>query len=407
MRGRPAVALLIETSNHFARELLHGIRGYTREHEPWAIRLGEHKRGDAPPAWLKRWKGDGVIARLENARIARGIGATSVPIVNVSAARPVPGFPGVKTDDEAIARLAAEHFRARGFRSFAFSGVRGYRWSELRRDHFVRILAERGFACSVYEEPRVPRKGDPFHQDGRALARWLRRLAKPVGICACWDGCGAQILAQCRSLGIHVPEEVAVLGVDNDDLLCDLADAPLSSIDPNAYRIGYEAAEILDRMMGGRRVAPETRLVEPLGVHTRLSSDILAVDDPEIAAALRFIREHALRGIKVEGVLRKVPLSRRVLESRFKKLVGRTPHEHILALRLEKARSLLAETDLTLGAIAERSGFQHAEYMSVAFKRSFGFSPSDYRARGRGRRSSVLQAATRPTGGHRVRSRLL
>jgi LacI family transcriptional regulator len=203
MQGRRAVALLIETSNHFAREILHGIRGYTREREPWAIRLGERKRGDDPPAWLKRWKGDGVIARLENARIARGILSTGLPVVNVSAARPVPGFPSVKTDDEAIARLAAEHFAVRGFRSLAFTGVRGYRWSELRRDHFARVVAERGLRASVYEEPRLPGKGDPFHQDLRALGRWLRKLPKPVGICACWDGCGAQILALCRSLGIH------------------------------------------------------------------------------------------------------------------------------------------------------------------------------------------------------------
>jgi LacI family transcriptional regulator len=386
VQGRRAVALLIETSNHFARELLHGIRAYTREHEPWAIRFEEHKRGDAPPVWLKRWRGNGVIARLETARIARGILAMRLPVVNVSAARPVPGFPSVKTDDQAIAVLAADHFQVRGFKSFAFSGVHGYRWSELRRDHFVRLIAERGLECSVYEEPRVQGKGDPFHRDSKALGRWLRRLPKPVGICACWDGCGAQILAQCRSLGIHVPEEVAVLGVDNDDLLCDLADAPLSSIDPNAYRIGYEAAEMLDRMMRGGRVAPDAHLVQPLGVQTRLSSDILAVEDPEIAVALRFIREHALRGINVEGVLRKVPLSRRVLESRFKRLVGRTPHEYILALRLEKARSLLVETDLTLGAIADRSGFRHAEYMSVSFKRAFGVSPSEYRAQVRGRR---------------------
>jgi LacI family transcriptional regulator len=386
MQGRRTVALFIETSNHFARELLHGIREYTREHEPWAIRFEEHKRGDAPPAWLKRWKGDGVIARLENARIARGILSARLPVVNVSAARPVRGFPSVKTDDEAIARLAAEHFSARGLARFAFTCVRGYRWSELRRDHFVRVLRDRGFGCSVYEEPRVPGKGDPFHRNAKALGRWLRRLPKPVGICACWDGCGAQVLGQCRSLGIHVPEEVAVLGVDNDELLCDLADAPLSSIDPNAYRIGYEAAEMLDRMMRGRHVAPEARLVPPLGIRTRLSSDLLAVDDPEVAAALRFMREQALRGINVEAVLGKVPLSRRVLESRFKKLVGKTPHEYILALRLEKARSLLVETDLTLGAIAERSGFRHAEYMSVAFKRSFAASPSDYRARARSRR---------------------
>ena len=189
-----------------------------------------------------------------------------------------------------------------------------------------------------------------------------------------------QILEACRRLEFAVPDQVAVLGVDNDELLCDLADPPLSSVIPDVRRTGYEAASLLDRMMRGEKVRGEGRLFVPLGVATRQSTDVVAVADRHISTAVRFIREHACNGITVTDIVKQVPLSRRVLETRFQKLLGRSPHEQIMAVKLDRVKRLLSETDLSLAVIADRTGFKHVEYLSVAFKRQVGVTASEYRA---------------------------
>jgi LacI family transcriptional regulator len=394
---RPNVALLIETSNSYARGLLHGIRAYLREHRSWSIYLGEQRRGEPAPGWLRKWRGDGIIARIENPAIARAVLATGLPAIDVSAARHVPNIPYVETDDEAIARLAAEHLLQRQFRHFGFCGVPHFNWSCWREEQFQQAITTAGHDCQIYHPGSRARI--PWEQEKEALAAWIRRLPKPVGVMAAYDIRGREVLDVCRQLSINVPEEVAVIAVDNDELLCDLADPPLSSVIPDTLRTGYEAAQLLDEMMTGQRVAPVAHLVKPLGIATRHSTDVLATNDTEFSAAARFIRAHATEGICVEDVLRAVPLSRRVLESRFKRLLGRTPHEEILRVRIERAKELLAETDLSLAAIARRTGYAHVEYLSVVFKRETGLSPSAYRehARAHGGASAFPRATGAPT----------
>ena len=180
-----------------------------------------------------------------------------------------------------------------------------------------------------------------------------------------------------------IPDEIAVIGVDNDELLCDLADPPLSSVIPNVRRTGYEAAALLDRLMAGEEVPTEGNLFEPVGVATRHSTDVLAVSDPHVSKAVRYIREHACDGIQVEDVIQQIPLSRRVFERLFTRLLGRTPHDQILQVKLDRVKQLLAETDLPLARVAERTGFRHVEYLSVTFKRACGVTPSRYRSKKR------------------------
>lgn len=383
MNRRPKVALLVETSNAYARELLHGVRAWLREHGPWTLWLAEAGRGAAPPPWLKNWKGDGIIARIETPAIARAVASTRLPAVDVSAARILPTLPWLETDDAAIARVAAEHFRERGFRNFGYCGDARFNWSRWRRDAFVAHLAAHGSSCAVLQDIQAARRSQSvpdWETELASLARWLRALPKPVGIFAGYDIRGLQVLEACRRLELAVPDEVAVLGVDNDELLCDLADPPLSSVIPDVRRTGYEAAALLDRMMRGAKIAPEGRLFAPLGVATRQSTDVVAVADRHISAAVRYIRSHACSGITVAEVLKQVPMSRRVLEARFQKLLGRSPHTQILAVKLDRVKQLLADTDLSLAAIAERSGFKHVEYLSVAFKRQMGLTASEFRS---------------------------
>ena len=362
---------------------MHGIIAYTREHdETWSVYLGEQGRGDDPPGWLRRWRGDGIIARIENERIAAAVTATGLPVVDVSAARTVGSLPWVETNDRAIAELGAAHLLERGLAHLAFCGDRRFNWSRWRRDPFVAAARAAGATCDVYE-PTAAATRQGWGALEHEVAAWLRSLPKPVGVMACYDLRGRQVLDACRRLGLAVPDEVAVIGVDNDELLCSLADPPLSSVQPDTRRTGLEAAALLERLMSGaERPRGQAVLVDPLGVVTRRSTDVLAVDDPDVAAAVRFVRDHACEGISVKDLLARVPLSRRVLEARFRKLLGRTPHEEIARVQFARVRQLLRETRLPLDAIARRAGFRTAEYLSTAFRREFGVPPSVYRREG-------------------------
>lgn len=379
MKRRKSVALLIETSNAYARGVLEGIMAYVRQHEPWSLYLPEQGRGDRPPAWLAGWKGDGIIARIETREIARAVRRTKLPVVDVSAARHIPEVPWVETDDAAIARMAAEHLLDRGFKTLAFCGEPRFVWSRLRCEQFIARAREAGARCEIYQSRGRSGRATPLGSEHAALVKWVRSLPRPAGVLACYDIKAQQLLDACRDAGVAVPEDIAVLGVDNDPVLCNLTTPPLSSVIPDAQRTGFEAASLLGRMLAGERLRPDAHLIAPVGVETRQSTDVLAMGDRDVAAALRFIREHACDGIGVGEVLRAVPLSRRVLESRFRKHAGRTPHAEILRVRLDRVKQLLLETDLPLERIAALAGFEHPEYMSVAFRRELGPTPGQYR----------------------------
>lgn len=377
----PKVALLIETSNAYARGLLRGVITYVREHPSWSIYLAEHGRGDRPPAWLNSWKGDGILARVETPAMGAALKPLRCPIVDLSAARQLPAIPWFETDDAAIGHLAAEHLLERGFKHLAFCGDPRFNWSKWRGEHFEHAARAAGVDCHHY----TPGRRLPRDHTGQVadIERWLRKLPKPVGIFACYDFRGQQVLDACRDAAIPVPDEVAVIGCDNDEVLCELSHPPLSSVVPNARRTGYDAAALLDSMMHGRKVGAETHLIPPVGVATRLSTDVLAVEDAVIARTVRYIREHACDGINVQDVLKAVPQSRRRLENRFKRLLGRTPHDEIVRVQLNRVKMLLTETDLSLAQIAEKAGFEHVEYLSVVFKKEIGLPPSQYRAQHR------------------------
>jgi LacI family transcriptional regulator len=363
--------------------LLRGVVAFVQEHRCWSIYLSEHTRGDKAPAWLSNWDGDGIIARIENPAIAEALRPLKIPIVDVSAARLIPSLPWFETDDGAIAHLAAEHLLERGFRHFGYAGDNRFNWSKWREEHFVNSLRAAGYPCSVFPARAPTRKPRQSDEETNELAAWIRDLPKPVGVMACYDFRGQQVLDSCRRIGVAVPDEVSVIGVDDDELLCELSNPPLSSVIPNTYRTGYEAAALLDEMMAGRRIKGETHLIAPLGVATRHSTDVLAIYDRNIARALHYIRNHACNGINVKDVIKAVPQSRRLMEKRFVKFIGRTPHQEILRVQLECVKQLLTQTDLSLDEIAERAGFSHVEYLSVAFKRETGKPPSKYRAENR------------------------
>ena len=386
--ARPQVALLIESSRGYGRGLLEGIAKYLRSRRNWSVFSQERRRGDAPPTWLAGWRGDGIIARVEDRRLANAIAKLKVPAIDLRGLLPL-NMPLIETDEEAVVHLAVDHLLERGFRRFAFCGYQGANYSDTRCRHFVQRISEAGHPCFVYE-PRKSlraRREFGFEQYGPAreqdIARWLASLARPIAIMACNDVCGQQVLDACRNIGLAVPDEVAVIGVDNDELLCELSDPPLSSVIPDTRRIGYMAAELLESMMRGGAAPPAAIYVAPTGVATRGSTDVFAMEDRDIAAALRFIREHVCEGINVADVVAEVAMSRSLFERRFVKAVGRTPKAELIRVRIQRVKELLASTDLPPRAIASQMGFQHHEYMFSLFKRLTGMTPSQYRSSSR------------------------
>ncbi len=380
---RPHVMLIVETALAYGRAVVQGISKYMVAHQPWSLYLDLRELMAEPPDWLESWQGDGIISRSTTPELAGKLKRWGVPTVDLNDIHGKLGLPHVWTDHAAVGRLAASHLLDRGFRHFAFCGFSGHHWSVLRRDGFAAELDQAGMACSVFESPWETSKANPWETQQDSLGAWLQQLPKPVGVMCCNDLRGQQALDACRRRELYVPGTVSVIGVDNDEVLCALCDPPLSSVVPNAERVGYEAAALLDRLMRGENVESPEILVPPLGVQTRQSTDALAIDDALVAAAVKCIRERACQGLTVDEVLREVPLSRSMLEKRFRRYLQQTPQEAIRSVQIKRVKQLLVETDLSLDAISRLAGFKHVEYMSVVFKRETNQTPGRYRREAR------------------------
>ncbi len=380
----PKVALLVETARGYGRGLLRGIVRYARLHGPWSFYVTPGDFEQAVPK-MRQWGGTGIIARIETPRIAKAILETGLPTIaldlsssQLAAENPLARLSEVASDSRQAAVMAAEHLLERGFSRFGFVGVPGRMWSERREQGFCQRISDGGYDPLVYPLPRN-RRDCRWERELERLSRWLSDLPKPIGVMACNDDRGRQVLEACRAAGLLVPEQIAVVGVDNDELLCDLADPPLSSVALNAEAGGYRVAALLDDMMSGRQRGKQSLVVEPLHVVVRRSTDIVALDDADVAAALRFLHDNATAPIGVADVVRHVQMSRRTLEIRFQEAVGRTVHGEIQRVRLERAKQLLTETDLPIPRIAEATGYGSASYLGQVFRQTLGTTPARFR----------------------------
>lgn len=379
----PKVALLIETSRGYGRGLLRGISRYTRHHGPWDVFIQPGDFIQNLPL-VKQWGGDGIIARLETEAIARAVCAANLPTIILDVSQNIPldipdlhRFSEVASDSKEAARMAAEHLIDRGHTQFAYIGEYGRLWSTNRQEAFCQTLQQHGFDAHVYEGPS--KRDRSWEREQGVLAAWLAELPKPIGIMACNDDRGRQVLDACRTAGVKVPLQAAVVGVDNDELLCELAMPPLSSVALNADAGGYRAAALLDDLMSGRVREPERVTVEPIGVVERRSSQATAQYDPDVAEALLFIHDHAGQSIGVDDVVKHVKMSRRTLEIRFRDVVGRSPYHELQRVRVERARRLLMETDLPIPRVASAAGFSSNAYLSQVFQKWVGKTPSQFR----------------------------
>ena len=381
---RPKILLVFLMRFEESAHMLQGIVQHERSHRQWNTFLDDEARAERDPGFLRGEKWQGVISRHTTPELVKGCAKLGIPLVDLNDTPSFPGVPKIRPNNHAIGHLGAEHFLERGFRHFGFCGFSNEGWSCERRDGFVEALRLAGHQCDVFdiEYPGVITPGWNATQS-RQIGAWLRHLPRPCAIMACVDVRAFQVIAAAQQAKLRVPEEFALLGVNNDVVRCELSHPPLSSIALNAQQSGYHAAEALDRLLrGGQPDNMEVR-VDPIGVVTRLSTDILAVTDRNVSTALNYIRENACKGLNVDEVVAHAAASRSQLEKKFRRFIGRSPQAEIRRVQLSRAKELLTETDLPLKSIAALTGFEHIEYLSVVFKRMTGESPGAYRKRTR------------------------
>jgi LacI family transcriptional regulator len=372
----PQVAILVDTSRSYGRDIVRGIRRYVAENGPWSLYLEPRDLHSTFPDWLKKWRGDGILSRTVDETMLRQLKATQLPVVELRTSVLKHPFPFVGMDNSVVGARVAEHLRDRGFQHFGCVLDTSENFFVERSDRFTRAVCDAGFECPVFQSER-----SNWEQHQRDLVAWLLKLPKPAGVFAVNDQLGFWVLDAARRAGIAVPEELAVVGAENDNMLCETASPPLSSLRLRGQVVGYAAARLLDEWMQRKHIPKpgEKHLHLPGDIVVRQSSDIVAVEDPRIAAALRFIRQHATENLDVNRVAREVALSRSVLERRMKALIGRSPGEEINRLRFAAVEKLLTQTDLTLDVIAARCGFNHPQYMAEAFRKRSGITPGEFR----------------------------
>lgn len=378
------VALIYDAKLPYDLKVISGIALYVQEGADFITYIEEDALKNQRLPDLRSWRGDGVIADFDDPGVADAVLRSRLPAVGFGGGygwySPDSGIPYFFNDQPMIGQLAADHLLERGFRSFGYCGyVRNPTnlWNGERQQSFAARVASRGFPCSVYR---------PLHKTARdwnsvlaSLGSWLRSLPKPVGVMGANDRRAHHVLEACRAYQLRVPEEVAVIGVDNDEMLCQLSSPALSSIEQDAKGIGHEAAALLDRMMRGQKPRQKHIMVKPIGVVMRKSTNIFAIDDDAVMKGMRFINSHAHEGIKAADIVSALAISRSSLESHFKATMGYTLHEVIRKVQLDSAQHMILETNLAIKQVAANTGFKTVQHMTSSFGKAFGLTPAKYR----------------------------
>ena len=380
------IALLVDASRAYSRDLLLGVAAFADEQANWLLLPHERNIFRELPAWFRQNRVDGIIAEIPTPAFGAQLLKVGVPLVDVQGHCKCPGAVSFDSDALLIGRQAADFFLQASFASFAYCGYPGVFFSDERQAAFVDVLQKQQIGVHVYNGEGKPRKSGDFRHLERAgmeyepsLLRWLGKLPKPVAIFACNDIRGQQIVNACRELGIELPAQAAVMGVDNDEMICRLCRPKLSSIAPDTWTIGYQAAQAVARMLAGEE-APHCRNTNPpLRVVERESTDTIPSTHPLVVKAGRMIRDRACGGLSVEQISSELDYSRSMLDKLFRQQFGRSISREILRVRLSRCISLLRDSTLSVAEIATRCGFPSSTSLCRFFHRETGQSPAVFR----------------------------
>ena len=393
MKRRFQIAVAIERTSEYGRRFLQGVANFFDDKPNCQLALLN------PSQVTDRTldEHDGWICRITNKRMLTKLHDTGKPVVDAICLTPFRGFSTIRTDYSAIGTLAAEHFLAHRFVNFGFCGYRHVTFSDLRRNAFVRVLEERGFRPNIYRPPYLPNRNQPTPaqqlgltegplgeaEDAECLSTWLRRLPKPVAVFCCDDFRASDVARLCKRLRLGVPDDVAILGVDNDPVYCMFSSPRLSSIDPDALALGHAAAELLHRQLSSRKAhRPLARTIPPKGIVMRASTDSYPGAPDWFADAMSYIENEIRTGLSASDVFRHVGYSRTLVERVFRKVLGKTVQEEIAEVRIRAAKQLLRTTAMPIKDIAAETGYRSIEYFTRKFKAAVGHPPAAYRLTG-------------------------
>jgi LacI family transcriptional regulator len=378
----PRVAILVETSRSYTRDLLSGVSRYIQTHGHWSTFLELRAFESSPPPWLNQWDGDGILTRTHSSAMADAIREAGVPTIELRSTNYNQNLPFVGMDNALIGETVAEHFLNRGYRRFAAYTLDTELFFRERVSNFVTRVEQAGASCEC-----LPAHGEATPEDWEAhqaeLITWLESMEKPVGIFATNDQLAVRLLDACRRADIVVPEEVAVVGCENETTLCDFASPTLTSVQFDGETVGYKAAELLDQLMQGEDIAADSFLVPPKGIEVRASSDEYVIEDPIVLRTVKLIREHAFEGITVAEIVRAIGVSRSTLERRMKGALQRGTKEEILRVQFKEVNRLLRNSDLTIETISDLAGFTHAHYLQTSYRERYDITPGAYRKKSR------------------------
>ena len=364
------IGLMIDALNGYGHKILDGISRYARQKSGWRIAFFDRESAELARL-IKTWRGDAIICTAIDSRFTDAAASQNIPVVNVTGRVKGGKMINVIGDSHAAGVMAANFLLGKGFQNFALVDRKEPApFSEGRTGGFVGTIEAAGFKPKIF--PVCTR-------EEAKLAKWLEKQPRPLAIAATGDRQASMVIEACWRLGIRVPEEVAVLGIGNYEQLCELSSPTLSSVELDMERRGYEAARLLDSIFEGGKSPSEPLLIPPAHVVERQSTNTYAFEDSNVVAALQFIRENASRTIHVTDVVEATNISRRSLESRFQKLIGRTLHEEIWQSHFDLATRLLSSSDLPLQEIAQRSGFRTASALVNLFRQRFEMTPKEYR----------------------------
>jgi LacI family transcriptional regulator len=383
MKQKTKVSILLQMSQYFDQGIFRGIAAYARECHDWSLFVEpEHQSWNAI---LSEPGVRGMIVNLDSDAFAEEALQLGLPLVGLGGGagyyQPDSGIPYVTTDNEVIGRMAADHLMETGLRHFAYCGFppsRNFEWTTVRERAFRERLAEKGFDCKVFHGTSERATHAAITQ--REIATWLRSQPKPVGVMGCYDWRARHVLEACYSSGLRIPDDVALIGVDNDAMLCDLTDPPLTSVEQNRFKIGYTAAALLDQLLKRKKPRNLLHVIPPLGVVTRQSTNLVATSDVGISEILIRIRGNACDGLTADAVADHAGISRATLDSRLKTAIGRTADQEIRRVRVAMAESLLVHTGLPLRDVAAQAGFGTEQYLCAVWQKEKGVTPGRFRS---------------------------
>jgi len=378
------IILLTDFGEEYGTSILKGVTRYSQKYGPWVFcrmprYYSETKGIDGIRKWAKEWKANGIIGQFYNNSNIEKLWDDGLAVVAQDFKERHKNVPNLTGDYFKAGNMAAEYFLRKGFENFAFYGFKNIVWSRERAEGYENRLKEDGYHVHYFEQKHRFKSRELWYYKPSALSKWLKSLPKPIALMACDDNQGMHITEACRVSNIRIPEEVAVLGVDNDEMLCNLSDPPLSSVGLDTIKGGYEAARLLHTMIKTKNKKFYDIVVGPTQIVTRNSTDIYAAKDKYVGMALKYIHNNIEQSLNVKNVLEQVPLSRRSLEKRFSQVTGLPVYEYIFNLRIEKFTQKLLDTDLTVFEIAVDLGLNNGKNIARQFRQIKGCTPTEYR----------------------------